>query len=399
VKRAPTLARRVVPSVAPAALTPAEVKREFLALTDGGARIVCVGSARRNPKRLLSRGYAPRYKLSLFGVDYYLCDARQNEDIRFFVAYLALDEGRARPTVYARLLYKDGSLLWRCASHFAKSAWENWIGKGDLKLVEEDGQTFEYSAEHTTDLPLELQHAVEELSHRAAQIRTDRRALGLVVRRCSDTRLIAYRDFTDPRRRAAANPRNLVNGGKPIAKFLRANDPESLRFVPGFEPDFGARAVVDVTLSHSRLYEGRVRRYRILSRNRRMQYLFFAAPRLAWIGYPQPLTTELSRYGVRTIDVTVPDDLVVPGMEYHYLETDDPPVWMSQIPPGFAGPVSPVDAFRADASRWLDRLPVIREFRARVLSRGRGTDARGRRARASDRRTARARARSARTAS
>ena len=134
-----------------------------------------------------------------------------------------------------------------------------------------------------------------------------------------------------------------------------------------------------MTHSRSRLYEGAVARYRILSRNRRMQYLFFAAPRLAWIGYPQPLTTELSSFGVRTIDVSVPDDLVVPAMEYHYLEFDEPPVWMSQIPPGFAGPVSPNDAYRADASAWLDRLPVIVEFR-RWLSLGGGKAGRGRQA-------------------
>jgi hypothetical protein len=363
-----TLERRVVPSVEPSSLTPAEVRREFLELTDGGSRITCVGSARRSPRRLLSLGYAPRYKLELFNVTYYVSDVRQNADVRFFVAYLALQEGeRRRPSVYARLLYKDGSLLWRTASHFAKSATENWIGKGDLKLVKEEGGEFYYSAEHTTDLPLELQMGVESLTQRAARVRADKRALALVVRRCSDTRLIAYRDFTDPRRRAAANPRNLVNGGRPIARFTRANVPESLAFVRGFEPDFARAARVDLTHSHSRLYEGRVARYRLLSRNRRMQYLFFAAPRLVWLGYPQPLTTELSSFGVRTVDVTVPDDLVVPAMEYHYLETDDPPVWMSQIPPGFAGPVSPNDAFRADASAWLDRLPVIREFRKRVL--------------------------------
>ena len=103
-----------------------------------------------------------------------------------------------------------------------------------------------------------------------------------------------------------------MNGGKSIARFLRPNVPESLRFAAGFEPDFRS-GLIDVTHSHSRLYEGAVARYRILSRNGRMQYLFFAAPRLAWIGYPQPLTTELSSFGVRTVDVTVPDDLVVPG--------------------------------------------------------------------------------------
>jgi hypothetical protein len=388
-----TLERRVVPSVEPSPLTPEQVREEFLELCDGGSRVVCVGAARRNPKRLQSLGYVPRYKLELFGVTWYVCDVRQNPDVRFFVAYLAIREaGRARPTVYARFLYKDGSLLWRCASHFAKSANENWIGKGDLKVVKEEGGTFEYSAEHTTDLPLELQMAVESLTRRAARVRTDRRALSLVVRRCSDTRLIAYRDFTDPRRRAAKNPRNLVNGGRPIARFLQTNVPESLVFVPGFEPDFSAAGRIDVTHSMSRLYEGPVARHRILSRNRRMQYLFFAAPRLVWIGYPQPLTTELSSYGVRTVDVTVPDDLVVPAMEYHYLEIDDPPEWMSQIPPGFAGPVSPVDAFRADASAWLDRLPVIREFRRRVLTRERGMAARDGRARASSPRSPRARA-------
>jgi hypothetical protein len=386
------LERRVVPSVEPSTQTPEEVKLEFLALTDGGARIRCVGSLRRNPQRLLSLGYVPRYKLELFGVTYYVSDVRQNEDLRFFVAYLALRESaRGRPSVYARLLYKDGSLLWRCASHFARSANENWIGKGDLKLVMEDGGECYYSAEHTTDLPLELQMAVESLTRRAARVRTDRRAVERVVRRCSDTRLIAYRDFTDPRRRAAANPRNLVNGGRPIARFTRENDPTSLEFVRGFEPDFSPAGAVDLTHSQSRLYEGRVDRHRILSKNRLVQYLFFAAPRLVWIGYPQPLTTELSRFGVRTVDVNAPDDLVVPAMEYHYLETDDPPVWMSQIPPGFAGPVSPVDEWRADASAWLDRLPVIEEFRRRVLSRARGTGARGPRARASGRRRARAR--------
>jgi hypothetical protein len=322
-----------------------------------------VGSARRNPKRLLSLGYVPRYKLELFGITYYVCDVRQNEDVRFYPAYIAHGG-----EIHARLIYKDGSLLWRCASHFAKSATEFWIGKGDLQLDVENGFYVYNTAEYTTDLPLEMQMAVESLTQRAARVRTDRVALALFVQRAPDGRLCAYRDFTAPRRRAARNPRNLVNGGKSIARFTRPNAPESLRFTAGFEPDFRS-GLIDVTHSRSRLYEGAVARYRILSRNGRVQYLFFAAPRLAWIGYPQALTTELSSFGVRTVDVVVHDDLVVPGMEYHYLEFDEPPVWMSQIPPGFAGPVSPDDAFRADASAWLDRLPVIVEFR-RWLDRG-----------------------------
>jgi hypothetical protein len=357
-------------SVEPASQSPADVRREFLELTDDGTRIHCVGSARRNPRRLLTLGYAPRYRIDCFNVTFYLCDVRKNEDVRFAVAYLALHEhARRRPTVYARLLYKDGSLLWRCASHFAKSRHENWIGKGDLKLVRENGSDFYYSAEHTTDLPLEMQAAVESVTQRATRVPVDRRALALVVRRSGHTRLIAYQDFVEPRRAAAAKARSLVNGGKPIARFTRANDPASLVFTRGFEPDFSRAARIDVTASYSRLYEGEIRRYRLFSRNRRVQYVFFAAPRLAWLGYPQAVTTALSRYGVRMIDVNVPDELVVPGMEYHYLETHDPPVWMSQIPPGFAGPVSPVDPWRADAFAWLEQLPVIAEFRRKVLAR------------------------------
>ena len=370
-ERAPLLQRRIVTSIEPAPLAPHAVLREFCALSDDGRRVQCVGTARRNPRRLLALGYVPRHKLELFGVTWYVSDVRQNEDVRFYVAYV-LHHGE----LFARLLYKDGSLLWRCASHFARSASENWIGKGDLKQVREDGKEVTYTAEHTTDLPLEMQMAVESLMQRAAGVVTDTAAVALVVRRAPDSRLIAYRDFIEPRRRAAANPRNLVNGGRSIARFGKPNVPESLRFVAGYEPDFRS-GLIDVTHSHSRLYEGAVARYRILSTNGRVQYLFFAAPRLAWLGYPQPLTTELSSFGVRTVDVTVPDDLVVPAMEYHYLEFDDPPVWMSQIPPGFAGPISPNDDYRADASKWLDRLPVIVAFR-RWLSRGRGRASRGR---------------------
>jgi len=58
----------------------------------------------------------------------------------------------------------------------------------------------------------------------------------------------------------------------------------------------------------------------------------------------------------------------VPGYEYHYLdESVEPPEWVSQIPAGFVGAPSEVDDSRADASPWLERLPVIREFRRKVL--------------------------------
>ena len=45
----------------------------------------------------------------------------------------------------------------------------------------------------------------------------------------------------------------------------------------------------------------------------------------------------------------------------------DPPQLYSQIPPGFVGEISEVDKARADASPWLEQIPVIREFRRKVL--------------------------------
>jgi hypothetical protein len=364
---APLIPRRIVPSPRPAALEPREVAREFRALSGNGRRLRAAGLARRDPARLLELGYAPRHKLELFGLSFYLTDVRQNDDIRFFVAHVVVPRGGASPAgIYPRLFYKDGSLLWRVASHYARSDHENWIGKGDIEVFPEPGGYEQvYSLEHTTDLPLELQSAIEAIGRRPPHVRRDHRALPLIVRRCPDTRVEAYRDFTEPRRRARSNPRNRVNGGRPIARFMHQGDPGSLRFARGFEPDF-RRGLLERSGSTSKLYGGAIARYRILSRNRQVQYLFFAGPRHAWIGYPQATTTELSSYGTRTIDVSVAEELVVPGMEYHYLESRDPPVWLSQIPAGYVGETSAYDPYRADASAWLERLPVIREFR-RVL--------------------------------
>jgi hypothetical protein len=140
--------------------------------------------------------------------------------------------------------------------------------------------------------------------------------------------------------------------------------PESLRFARGYEPDF-AHGVLEESESSSRLYGGRIRKFRVLSANQRIQYQFCASPRHAWIVPPQALTTELSSFGVRTVDVETADDLCVPAMEYHYMDDwEDPPALYSQIPAGFAGAQSDVDTARADASPWLERLPVIAEFRA-----------------------------------
>jgi hypothetical protein len=197
-------------------------------------------------------------------------------------------------------------------------------------------------------------------------MRRDLRAIGRILRRAPDGRFEPYRDFSAPRARARSDPRNLIHGGEVVAWFVRRNDPESLRFARGYQPDFGG-GLLEVSRSASRLYGGRVGKYRILSKNRRIQYQFVAGPRHVWIIPPQALTTELSSYGVRTIDVEADEALFVPGYEYHYMDgTGSRPQLHSQIPEGFAGAPSPVDPSRSDASAWLDHLPVIREFRRRL---------------------------------
>jgi hypothetical protein len=368
----PVIPTRIAPSPKPEPLEPAQVRREFRERMGAGARLRPAGEARHEPQRLLTRAYLPVYKLELFDVGFYLADVRQNATIRFFVAYVVIDARGPGPAgIYPRIFYKDGSLVWRSASHFIPYDGDSstaWIGKGDVETIVSRDYESVVTLEHTTDLPLELQPALEELSRRPARIPHDDAALALVLRRAPPGRIEPYRDFSEPRRRARANPRNLVYGGRRIARFTRRHDPTSLRFAAGFEPDFRA-GLIEVSESGSRLYGGRIRRFRIRSRNARVQYLFFAGPHHVWLANPQATTTQLSSYGVRTIDVAVDDDLCVPGMEYHYLEGGDPPVFVTQIPDGYAGEPSPVDAWRADASPWLERLPVVRAFRREVLAR------------------------------
>ncbi len=361
------LANCIVASARPEPLSPARVAREFRALLDGGAKLRPAGSARRAPRRLLARGYGPAYKLVLFDTSYYLSRVRRNPDLHFYVAYVVLPRAKGKPLeIHPRIFYKDVSLVWRSASHYVRSDNENWIGKGDVRSFWRDGEELLASAEETTDLPLEIQTALETLLRRAKPLRTGFEALQLVLHRGADDRILPYRDFIEPRRRAQADRRNLVNGGRSVARFRRHHVPESLVLTPGYEPDF-ARGVLERSSTTSRLYGGRVRRFRILSKNRQIQWLFFASRRHAWIMPPQATTTELSSYGVRTIDVCADEDLFVPGFEYHYWdEGEDPPELVTQIPPGFVGKASPLDASRSDAWAWLDRIPVIREFRRKL---------------------------------
>jgi len=350
----------VATGIAPESLSRAQVRRRFLALSEGGAKLAPAGLAREQPEILLEPPYAPSHELRVFDATLFLSDQLYDEGLGFLVGYVAVGErSRGRVTrVHPRIFYKDSSLIWRVASHFVHDEDHYWIGKGDVRTERRADGDYVCSAEDTTNLPYEVQPALDAISRKRKRVRDDD-AVELVVREAPSGRIAPYADFVAPRRRAAE--RGLVNGGRPVARFRRKGDPSSLRFAPGFEPDL-ARGVVESSDVQSRFFGGRVAKVRVLSKNARIQYLFFASPTHVWIGPPQSLSDELSTYGVRVDDVVVDDDLCLPAFEYH--EDGD-----SQIPAGFAGAPHPNDPHRADASAWLDELAPVREFRRRGLGR------------------------------
>lgn len=351
--------------------SPARVAREFRALIDAGMKLRVAGAAHARPKRILTAGYAPRFRFDLFGTRFYISTIRQNPELRFCVAWVVPPPRRGKGVeAFARIFYKDLSLVWRAASHIAFD-WDGsiWIGKGDVREFRSQGYVMVESIESTTDLPLEIQTALEDCSRRTKHTRADKKILGEVLQAAPFSRVEPFAEFTAPRARAFADPKKRIHGGRKIARFRRAGDPASLEFAKGFEPDF-ARGVVEVNRTKSHLYHGVLRRYRILSKNRQIQYLFIAGPKQIWIIPPQALTTELSTFGLRLVDVVADEDLFIPGYEYHYVDQDaDPPALYTQIPKGYAGGPCKDDPNKADASPWLEALPVIKEFRRKVLER------------------------------
>ncbi|MFT5287153.1 MAG: hypothetical protein ACI8TQ_003333 [Planctomycetota bacterium] len=346
--------------ICPDPLTPAQVARKFRELIDSGSRLVPAGMAREDPELLLTRRYLPRFEIRLFDVTYYLTGLRFNQSLGYFVGYVRLG-GRDAKKIYPRIFYKDSSLVWRVASHFVHDDHDYWIGKGDVRFENHGGEEYLTTIEETTNLPFELQAAFDEVSRRKRRVR-DHDAVELVLRAGTSNRIRPYADFVTPRKRASEQYQ--VNGGRKVARFKRRGDPSSLNFVQGFEPDF-AHGVQEVAHSISSFFGGELRKFRILSTNRLIQYQFCATPRCVWINPPQTMTTELSSYGVRVHDVFADDRLFIPAFEYH--DSEDTDNILGQIPAGYAGEPHPKAPDRADASAWIEALPVVKQFRAKLL--------------------------------
>lgn len=354
-----------ISNVAAAEKSPRQVGGQFRRMLDSGFRLRADGYAKSNPAGLLRTGYTPKYEIELFGTRFFLCNQRDAEGLKVMPAYVlpAATSRRGKPTIYARAFYKDSSLVWRSASHYINTPEMGWIGKGAVRLQTKRGVRDWYSAEETTDLPFEMQAALDDVSQRGRSKLNDKRILSLVLRNAPSNRIWPYQDFEGPRERAMKSRVNRINNNRSIAWFADDDDPRSLQIEPGFDPDF--RAVIDVSTSRSSMYGGEIKKYRIASNNGLIQYLFVAGPQQVWLVNPQAFTVQLSSYGLRTVDVIADEDLCIPGYEFFDNagtgELDD------QIPPGFAGPVCPVDPDRADASPWNERLPVVQAFRRSIL--------------------------------
>lgn len=362
----------IVPSAALSPLSEGQVEREFGKLVDSGVEFKVPGSFRGDPKSLLSSGYTPKFKIELFDTAYYMTRLRHDGDEKVLAAYVVQKNPKTgKPVIYARLFYKDYSMIWRSPSHFQGSeAGVDWFGKGDFEPYSRSADGIKYSMEETTNLPLEIQTALDQIGTTPGIPKIDTKLASRIVRGSLRNRPAPYTDFTAQRKAAKENPKNLINKNKRIAYFTQRNDPSTLKFVKGYEPDFQS-GIIEVSVdkgTRTDYYGGPLTKYRILSANRKVQYQFIAGRNHFWLNPPQALTTQLTTYGSRSVDVMADYDLFLPGFEYHY-EDDDGSIY-SQIPPGFAGKSNPHFDPVADASKWHAQLPVIQQFKRVVVSRG-----------------------------
>ena len=189
---------RIVKGILPSAKSERQIAAEVKALLEAGAKLEPAGKAKRRPGMLFDAGYVPRHRVDLFDTTYYLSNLRVDRNFRFFVAYVHLGDPAERRSLYARIFYKDVSLVWRSASHFVRSENENWIGKGEARWTTIDGEELLTSAEQTTDLPLEIQTALEVLLQRGRPVRSDHVAVERVLRAAATT--ASSPSGTSPRR-------------------------------------------------------------------------------------------------------------------------------------------------------------------------------------------------------
>ena len=151
VQRIPT---EIIPSVDRTDISSRVVHRKFEALL-GSAKVEFTANTGAAIADLFKKRLAPKHHIALFDTEYFFSNVRQLPELRFFVCYVV-----QRKRIYPRIVYKDLSLAWRCASHFSYLGEDIWLVKGDTRQELIGEELVEFSDESTTDLPLEIQTAV-----------------------------------------------------------------------------------------------------------------------------------------------------------------------------------------------------------------------------------------------
>ncbi|MCX5701739.1 MAG: methyltransferase domain-containing protein, partial [Candidatus Omnitrophica bacterium] len=296
---------------------------------------------------LLQNGFVPQYKISLNGMDYYLSKpyTSQRNGRPYFIGFLhRINPETGVEEIFARTIYKSNSQnIWRIASSEGPGG---WIGKG-------------LEDEMTTNAPLEIQSSLEKLCLDNGKLEIKEGFYDDLEKRA---------DFKSPEEfnHTILLHGEELNGGISIGSFAETGNPESYRFQNGFEPDFN-NGVIEEFNTYSPIY-GDVESYRMLSNNKQVQFVFNVdRENRVWIGAVQSVTPRFTRFGVRAdrIDIGAmemeniegvnrPVDILMPASEYD-----------TQIPKGYIGNHK-ADRYY-DASPFIDKIPVIKEFRQKVL--------------------------------
>ncbi len=315
-------------------------------------------------EELMNAGFQPHYKIVVNGVAYYVSEPYTPSHGRasFVYYFYRKNPKTGEEEIFTRSVYRSNSQnVLRVASH--RRPERRWIGKG--------------LGQATTTLPLELQSTFEKIYQTAlSKGKLEKKEAFYEILRAKDSHMpadsfmksmIAYERGEEAEQKDEKEPEEQILIGKfnehdrDQIEFIKGEMifprgiPETFGFTPGFEPDF-ENGVVETFETDNPVYGGKVTSYRIISKNKEAQYLFNVDMKgRVWIGDVQGTHSEITRFGVRKNTIYIPSDFLTPANEYE-----------SEIPEGYKGEWQHSDYW--DASAYIDKLPVVQEFRDKVLN-------------------------------
>ena len=326
---------------------------------------------------LVRNNAIPRKRIFFAGSEYWISAPMMDGASQrpFFVAaYTRVKNGKRQ--LFMRVVYKGNSAAgWRIPD---RQAIGGWIGKGLRHL----GQSM-------TDIPAEISLIFEAEYMRAynnlpvnnvfykilalgsgehANIDQQGTVLANIGGRIADIEAMerwASRNKMKSSDAYALLPPDRRDRVIHIGDFAQSGIPESFQFSdPGLRPD----QLVETYDGYAPLY-GRVRYYRVLSADKRVQYIFCGAMLADGKGgvkgafmpvSVQATDRSLNRFGQRAIPIMIAQDAMVALYEYP-----------QEVPYGndndFAGAPHPNDYDYVDASAWVMRGPLVRAFIENIM--------------------------------